>query len=69
MEHRTGDINHVGREVFHEVIDIEPGSMKYMMYGPGMNHWGYLDADGNYTKAVPPKGFLTRLSELNPHQR
>ncbi|KOV84691.1 hypothetical protein [Nocardia sp. NRRL S-836] len=69
VEHPAGDVNRVGRETFHEVVDLEPHTMTLMMYGPGMNHWGYLDADGNYTQAVAPKGFLARLRELNPHQR
>lgn len=69
VEHRVGDVNRIGRSTFHEIVDLEPRTLTLMMCGPGMNHWGYLDAEGNYTKAATPAGFLTRLRELNPHQR
>jgi hypothetical protein len=69
VEHGVGDLNRVGRETFHEIIDVQPGSLTLMMCGPGMNHWGYLDAEGQYTKATLPNGFMNRLRELNPHQR
>jgi hypothetical protein len=70
VEHRVGDINRVGRETFHEVVDVDPGlTMTLMMCGPGMSDWGYLDGDGAFTKAVVPEGFMARLREINPHQR
>lgn len=69
VEHRVGDINRVGRETFHEVVDVEPATLTLMTCGPGMAGWGYLDENGDYTTAVLPDGFNRRLRELNPHQR
>jgi hypothetical protein len=69
VEHRVGDVNQVGRELFHEIVDVRPGSLTLMLCGPGMSGWGYLDADGNYTPATLPDGFAQRLRELNPHQQ
>ncbi|MEU4804370.1 hypothetical protein [Actinosynnema sp. NPDC023587] len=68
VEHRVGDVNRFGREVFHEVIDLEPRTLTLMMCGPGMNHWGYLDQQGRYSRAELPAGFRARLRELNPHR-
>lgn len=69
VEHPVGDLNRVGREVYHEVVDVRPGSLTLMLCGPGMGPWGYLDADGNFTPAELPAGFNKRLRALNPHQR
>lgn len=69
VEHRVGALNRVGRQTFHEVIDVRPGTLTLMMCGPDMSSWGYLDADGGYTDAELPAGFTDRLWELNPHQR
>jgi hypothetical protein len=69
VEHRVGDVNRVGRETYHEVIDVRPGSLTLMLCGPGMSDWGYLDDDGVFTKAELPAGFMARLRELNPHQQ
>jgi hypothetical protein len=69
VEHRVGEVNRVGREVFHEVVDLEPRTMTLMMCGPGMSHWGYLDQHGRYSRAELPAGFRAQLRELNPHHR
>jgi hypothetical protein len=69
VEHHVGAVNQVGREVYHEVIDVRPGSLTLMLCGPGMSDWGYLDDDGGFTKAQLPTGFMARLRELNPHQK
>lgn len=71
VEHRTGEANRIGREMFHEVTKVIPGrTLSLMMCGPGMSGWGYLDSDtGAFTPSSLPDGFMDRLREINPHQR
>lgn len=71
VEHRAGQVNKIGREVFHEVTHVEPGkTLTLMICGPGMAGWGYLDpADGTYTPARLPARFFEHQRALNPHHR
>lgn len=69
VEHRTGELNRLAREVFHEVKHVED-ALTLMACGPGMAGWGYLDPEvGTVTPSELPAGFMDRLRELNPHQR
>lgn len=66
VEHRVGDVNKIGREVFHEVTEVDPDrTLTLMACGPGMNHWGYLDpTTAEYTRAVLPAKFAEQLRKL-----
>jgi hypothetical protein len=70
VEHRTGEVNKIGREEFHEVTAVDPGqTMTLMLCGPGMASWGYLDLrTGGVIPAVAPSGFMEQLRVLNPQQ-
>jgi hypothetical protein len=70
VEHRAGTVNKIGREVFHRIIEVDPGrTMTLMMCGPGMAGWGYLDpADGQYEAATLPARFAELQRALNPHK-
>ncbi|MFI6031606.1 hypothetical protein [Amycolatopsis magusensis] len=71
VEHRTGDVNKIGREVFHEVTEVDPDrTLMLMICGPGMSSWGYMDpTSGDFTAAALPAGFLERQAALNPHHQ
>lgn len=69
VEHHVGDVNRIGREEYHEVVEIGSGTMTLMLCGPGMSPWGYLDLDtGETTPNVQSPRFAELLRELNPHQ-
>ncbi|MET9260278.1 hypothetical protein [Amycolatopsis sp. NPDC004079] len=70
VEHHVGEVNKIGREVFHEVTEVHPGrTMTLMICGPGMAGWGYLDpADATFTAATLPPQFLELQRDLNPHR-
>uniref|UniRef100_UPI003F498E37 hypothetical protein n=1 Tax=Amycolatopsis sp. CA-096443 TaxID=3239919 RepID=UPI003F498E37 len=71
VEHRIGEVNKIGREVFHEVTEVDPGrTMTLMICGPGMAGWGYIDPDdGTFTPATMPPRFLELQRDLNPHRQ
>lgn len=71
VEHRVGDVNKIGREVFHEVTEVDPDrTLTLMICGPGMDYWGYMDpSTADFTRAVLPAGFTEQLRKLNPHQQ
>lgn len=80
---KVGDTHTVPHDVFHQVVDVFPGTITLMRFtrevrnGPG--DWGHLTLDpvggfSTYTQAanaplVDGKGFLPALQHLNPHLR
>ncbi len=72
-EYRAGGRNGVGREVYHEVTDIDrPGrTVTVMRCGPGKRgDWGYFDRDtGLHVPTGPDPTFAARLAALNPHRQ
>lgn len=71
VEHRAGEVNKVGREVFHEITEVDPGqTLTLMVCGPGMARWGYIDpADGKFTAATLSARYLEHRRALNPHRQ
>ncbi|HEY3691109.1 MAG TPA: hypothetical protein VGL46_12520 [Pseudonocardiaceae bacterium] len=71
VEHRVDDVNKIGRELFHEVTEVDPyRTLTPMACGPGMYRCGYLDpTTAECTKADLPPKFAQRLRKLNPHQQ
>lgn len=70
VEHYMGETNKIGREEYHEVVDVDPGhTLTLMLCGPGMSSWGYLNPDtGQYEQAVLPARFSELQRALNPHK-
>ncbi|RSN46560.1 hypothetical protein [Actinomadura sp. WAC 06369] len=71
VEHRAGSVNEIPRELYHEVTEVEPGTLTLMLCGPGeRGGWGYLDPEtGQHTPTGPDPAFRARLAALNPHQQ
>ncbi|MFD0884878.1 hypothetical protein ACFQ08_09995 [Streptosporangium algeriense] len=70
--HASGATNDIPRDLYHEVVDVEPGTLTLMVAtARGVRGgWGYLCVDsGTVTPALAPTpGFLAALRDLNPHR-
>lgn len=66
---QAGQSYWVGRDEYHLVTAVEPGTVTRMVCGeaaPG-NAWGYLDLEtGAHMAAVPDPEFRARLAACNP---
>lgn len=72
LTHRQGRTNTFPLHQFHRVVDVAPGSVTLMDWGPIVQPglWGYLNPD---TAEFLPNtgsdpGFRARLAALNPHR-
>ncbi len=69
----AGDVNTITRDMFHRVINVQPGTVTRMTCGPAVLHngWGYLDSKtGVYTSADEKDvTFMERLKKSNSVQQ
>lgn len=67
-----GEVNDFPLDQFHEVIDVAPGTVALMRWGPIVQarRWGYLDPNtGTFTPTTPDPVFQKHLEALNPHRQ
>jgi hypothetical protein len=69
--YRAGDINRVPRDVFHNVVDVQPGTVTRLVCGPAApgNEWHYLDIETGELSGSDDPAFRARLAAINPHLR
>lgn len=72
-QHVAGGINAVPLACWHEVTEVEPGTLTLMVCGKAGPGWGYLDPDtGKRTPSEDDpdrEAFKALLADRNPHLR
>lgn len=69
VEHRSGSNNIVDHDLFHEVVEVEPGTMTLMVCERGRRgDWTHLNVDtGEDIDGQPVDGFDEMFAALNGH--
>lgn len=72
VEYEAGSVNIVPADVFHNVIDVQEGTVTFLDCGKARqgNEWGYLDVEENEYfdwKKESPTNFLEIFKSLNAH--
>lgn len=67
--YRQGEVNTFALDDFHEVVDVAPGTLSIMRWGPIVrpSGWGNLNPEtGEFSLTGPDPVFLAYLAALNP---
>ncbi|HTE21730.1 MAG TPA: hypothetical protein VK674_01670 [Candidatus Limnocylindria bacterium] len=74
VEHKEGDTNVVGMDIYHEVIDVVPGTLTHMKCVGQPEPWGYLDVDSGETwdsndptRVTYDSNYFGLLKDMNPN--